>query len=183
VLKVVLAHSRAHEGLGHAQIAAAAFPSGHATASMSIAFAAVLVAPMMWRPIVAIAGALFALAVSESILLLAWHFPSDIVGGYLVATSFACVAVAALRAADNRWPARSGRDAAKRALAGPALARTMIVALLLAMGAVIGVAIGAGDRALDFAAGHTTVTIAGLSVAAMAATLPAAVAALSLRRP
>src|SRR5207237_1135091 len=85
--------------LGHAQLGAASYPSGHATASMSLAFAAVLVAPAAWRPVVAALGALFSLAVCESILLLAWHFPSDVLGGYLVATSFACLVVAALAAA------------------------------------------------------------------------------------
>src|SRR5205823_3505773 len=93
--------------------------SGHATASMSLAFAAVLVAPRLLRPAVAVAGALFTLAVSESILLLAWHFPTDVIGGYLLAMSFACVIVSALRAADARWPERSGREAALRVLREP----------------------------------------------------------------
>jgi membrane-associated phospholipid phosphatase len=182
VLKVVLAHTRAHEFLGDAQIAAAAFPSGHATASMSLAFAAVLVAPAVWRPTVAVVGALFSLGVSESILLLAWHFPSDVFGGYLVATSFACLTVAGLHAAQARWPERTGREAARRALGRASLGRTLTAFAALGTGAGVTVAIARGERALDFANRNTTVVLVILGVAAMAATLPPAIAALSARR-
>lgn len=182
VLKVLLAHERAHDFLGQAQIAAAAFPSGHATASMSLAFAAVLVAPAAWRPLVAVIGTLFALAVSESILLLAWHFPSDVAGGYLIATSFACLVVAALRAADRRWPERTGREAARRVLGPNPFARTAGAFVAFGLGAAGWLVLNAGDRALAFADRHTAVVAAVLGVAAMATTLPSAVAALSLRR-
>jgi membrane-associated phospholipid phosphatase len=36
--------------------------------------------------------------------MLAWHMPSDVLGGYLVATFWTALAVAAVRAADRRWP-------------------------------------------------------------------------------
>ena len=39
-------------------------------------------------------GALFAAAVGFSLLMLAWHLPSDVLGGYLVATLWAALAVA-----------------------------------------------------------------------------------------
>src|SRR4051794_25107890 len=71
VLKIVLAHPRHHGFLGHAQLSSASFPSGHATASMSLAIAAVLVAPPAWRALVALAGATFTVVVAESIMLLA----------------------------------------------------------------------------------------------------------------
>src|SRR3954453_16393042 len=41
VLKAILSHPRHHGFLGHAQLDAASYPSGHATASMALAFAAV----------------------------------------------------------------------------------------------------------------------------------------------
>jgi membrane-associated phospholipid phosphatase len=100
LLKPLLAHPRPAEWLGRAQIHAASWPSGHATASMTIALCAVLVAPAVLRPLAAVGGALFALGVSFSILALLWHFPSDVVGGYLVAATWALLAVAVLR----RWP-------------------------------------------------------------------------------
>jgi membrane-associated phospholipid phosphatase len=38
--------------------------------------------------------------------MLAWHMPSDVLGGYLVASLWMALAVAALRGADRRWPPR-----------------------------------------------------------------------------
>jgi membrane-associated phospholipid phosphatase len=181
-LKVLLQHERMHPFLGHTQLDAISFPSGHATASMSLAFAAVLVAPAAWRPLVATAGAVFAVAVSESIMLLAWHFPSDVVGGFLVATASAFMVIAALRAADARWPERTGREAARRAITNHDVARTAGVVAGFIVAALAGVAIAAGDRTLTYAGRHTTAVAAAVAVAAMAAALPAAIAGLSARR-
>jgi len=83
-----------------------AWPSGHATASMALALCAVLVARARWRPVVAAAGAAFAVAVSFSFLILVWHYPSDVLGGYLVAATWTLVGVAAVWTADARWPRR-----------------------------------------------------------------------------
>jgi membrane-associated phospholipid phosphatase len=182
-LKVVLVHPRPHEFLHHAQLGAEAFPSGHATASMALAFAAVLVAPHTWRPIVAALGALFALAVSESIMLLAWHFPSDVAGGFLVATSCALVTLAGLRAAEQRWPERTGREAAKRALADVDGRRIAVAATCLVAAGAAAMAVAAGDRTLHYADRHTTAVAAALIVAAMSAVLPASLVALGARRP
>jgi membrane-associated phospholipid phosphatase len=106
LLKVALSHPRLPPFAFH-EIGPAAFPSGHATASMSIAVAAVLVAPRSVRPVVAIFAAGFALAVSGSVLVLAWHFPSDVMAGWLMAWGFGFVALAGIRAA-----ARNPRGAA-----------------------------------------------------------------------
>src|SRR3954447_22426779 len=182
-LKVLLEHPRYHEFLGKAQLGSEAFPSGHATASMALALAAVLVAPHAWRPLVAVGGALFTLGVSESVMLLAWHFPSDVAGGYLVATSFALVTLAALRAAEQRWPERTGREAAKRAMRQLDPARVARVTAGFVVAMLAGLAVAAGDRGLHFANHHTTAVVAAAAVAAMAAALPASVAALGARRP
>jgi membrane-associated phospholipid phosphatase len=181
VLKVLLAHPRHHDFLGEAQLAAKAFPSGHATASMALAFAAVLVAPVAWRPFVAVAGALFALAVSESVMLLAWHFPSDIAGGYLVAGSSALVTLAALRAAEERWPLRSGRDAARRAIRTVDPRRAALLVAGFVVATLAGVVAAAGGSALQFADRHTTAVAAAAAIAAMAAVLPVSVSALGAR--
>src|SRR5439155_23534114 len=75
-LKPLLSHPRPQEWLGKGQIAAASWPSGHATAAMALALCAVLAVPARWRPAAAAAGGLFALAVAYAILVLGWHFPS-----------------------------------------------------------------------------------------------------------
>jgi membrane-associated phospholipid phosphatase len=182
-LKVLLAHPRPHDFLGNAQIGVDGFPSGHATASMSLAFAAVLVAPTAWRGAVALLGALFALAVSESVMLLAWHFPSDVAGGFLVATASTLTTIACLRAADARWPERSGRDAARRAISTVDGRRATMVVAGFVGAAIMGIAIAAGERTLHFADRHTVAVGAAVVVAAMSALLPAAVASVGARRP
>jgi membrane-associated phospholipid phosphatase len=104
-LKPLLAHP--HLSVGGVYIGAASWPSGHSTAALALVYAAVLVTPPRLRPIAATIGALFALAVGCSLLILAWHMPSDVLGGYLVATLWAALAVAAVRASYRRWPPRS----------------------------------------------------------------------------
>lgn len=85
ILKAALAHPRYQPILGYRQIGSTSFPSGHATAALSIALAFVLAVPSSWRPFAALAGAVFALAVGCSVLVLNRHFPSDVLGGWLVA--------------------------------------------------------------------------------------------------
>jgi membrane-associated phospholipid phosphatase len=102
VLKPLLAHPHVHAGAVH--IGDASWPSGHATAAAALVLCAVLVAPSRARPVVAVLGALFAAGVGCALLIRAWHMPSDVLGGYLMAALWAALAVAAVRAADRRWP-------------------------------------------------------------------------------
>ena len=106
VLKPLLAHS--HAVVDGIYINAASWPSGHSTAALTLAFCAVLVAPVRMRPAVLAAGLVFAAAVGLSLLILAWHMPSDVLGGYLLASLWMSLTVAALRASDRRWPIASG---------------------------------------------------------------------------
>src|SRR5438270_928921 len=101
-LKPLLAHPHASAGAVH--IAPASWPSGHSTAALALALCAVLVAPRRARPLVAVAGGAFALAVGCALLIRAWHMPSDVLGGYLVAVLWMALALAGLRAAERRWP-------------------------------------------------------------------------------
>jgi membrane-associated phospholipid phosphatase len=104
-LKPLLAHSHAEIPLG-SYVPPASWPSGHATAALALALCTVLVAPHRLRVAVALIGAVFAIAIGCSQLILARHMPSDVVGGYLVAMFWASLAVAALRVVD-----RARRDA------------------------------------------------------------------------
>lgn len=128
VLKPTLATSRFSEVLGDGQLATGSWPSGHATAAMSLALCAVLVSAVAWRPLVAVLGAGFAIAVGYSILILGWHFPSDVLGGFLVAALWVLLAAAALRASDRVWPERTGRTAVLRlrSAVGPSVAVAVV---------------------------------------------------------
>lgn len=104
-LKPLLAHT--HQSFGALTIGPASWPSGHSTAALTLGLCAVLVSPPRLRPFTVLIAAAFALAVGASLLILAWHMPSDVLGGYLVASFWTALAVAALRLIDRRWP--SGR--------------------------------------------------------------------------
>jgi membrane-associated phospholipid phosphatase len=101
VLKVALAHPRVQSVLGDHQLGPIAFPSGHATAATSIAIAFAFVVPPDWRAAVAAIGACFVLAVGCSVMVLAWHFPSDVLGGVLVAFGWGFAVLALRRAAEG----------------------------------------------------------------------------------
>jgi membrane-associated phospholipid phosphatase len=101
-LKPLLAHR--HVTVGYVQIGPASWPSGHSTAALALVLSAVLVMPPRVRPFAAALGAVFAAAVGCFLLILGWHMPSDVIGGYLVAALWTALAVAALRAAERRWP-------------------------------------------------------------------------------
>jgi membrane-associated phospholipid phosphatase len=107
VLKPLLAHPHAYSGLK--DITAASWPSGHATAATVLALCAVMAVPYALRPLVAALGTVFVFGVSCSLLILAWHMPSDVVGGYLLAGLWVSLAVAFLRASGPR-----GRSADSR---------------------------------------------------------------------
>ncbi|HTU79806.1 MAG TPA: phosphatase PAP2 family protein [Solirubrobacteraceae bacterium] len=110
-LKPLLAHP--HVAFEGTYVGPASWPSGHSTAALALVLCAVLVTPARLRALVGVIGAGFALAVGVSLLILAWHMPSDVLGGYLVATCWAALAVAALRAAERRWPTRPDSEPAR----------------------------------------------------------------------
>jgi membrane-associated phospholipid phosphatase len=108
-LKPLLAHE--HDSVSYVVIGAASWPSGHAAAAMALVLSAVLVAPHRLRPYVAVLGGAYMLAVSVALLVLAWHMPSDVLGGILVATFWMALAVAALRLSGRVLPPKPTRPA------------------------------------------------------------------------
>ncbi len=100
ILKPLLAHPHAYSGLK--DITAASWPSGHATAATTLALCTLLVAPVPLRPLVAALGTCFVFGVGLSLLILAWHMPSDVFGGYLLAGLWVSLAVAAVRSSERR---------------------------------------------------------------------------------
>ena len=161
-LKSSLGHPRAGEILG---VDLGSWPSGHATAAMTIALCAVLVAPRVLRGAVAAAGAAYALAVGLGVLVMEWHFPTDVAGGYLVAMGWTLVTVAVLRRVERPAVASAPR-------ASQRWGWVMVAALAGGVAARVD-----PDAAASFAQDHTwaAATTAGLFVlaAALAATLAA----------
>ncbi|HEX3433600.1 MAG TPA: phosphatase PAP2 family protein [Solirubrobacteraceae bacterium] len=112
LLKPLLAEPHLPVGITH--INAASFPSGHSTAAAVLAASAVLVTPRRFRVLAIVLAVLFVLAIGAALLIRAWHMPSDVLGGYLLALAWTSLAVACLRASALRWPARSTPPPAER---------------------------------------------------------------------
>ena len=166
-LKPLLASPRYDELPGPGAIAAASWPSGHATAAMTLALCAVLVVPARLRPTAAAVGAGFAVAVSYAILALGWHFPSDVFGGFLVAATWTSLGVAGLMALERRRPTRARSDA-------PARAVDALVPLGIggaAVAAALHTALARPDQTGQFAAEHTTFVAGAAGIAALAVVL------------
>ncbi len=106
VLKHLLAEQRFVPWLRFGQIDAASFPSGHATAVLTLALCAVLVAAPAWQPFVALVGGAWALAVGYTTVALAWHYPSDVLAGYLLAGAWFSGVVAVLQQVEPHVAAR-----------------------------------------------------------------------------
>ena len=165
-LKHALAQPRLVNWLGADQIGDASWPSGHATAVMALALSAVLVSRAGHRRWAALAGGALAAAVATAVLALAWHFPSDVLGGFLVAATWALGLVAAL---ELREPAR--RIVTWRELRTP-LALAAGAGLLCVLGAALALALRDAGAARSLAA---LAKLAGaLVIAAVACALPLA---------
>ena len=95
LLKQLTADPRGIELVPYAHVSPAAWPSGHTTAATALALCLVAVAPARLRPHAAVAGAALAFAVAISVLLLGWHFPSDVLGGVCVAAAWMLCGLAA----------------------------------------------------------------------------------------
>jgi membrane-associated phospholipid phosphatase len=106
LLKTTLEHAR-HRAFEHGIELPwpNSFPSGHTTAAASIAVALLLVVPARHRLVAATAGAALTAAVGFSVVILGWHYPSDVLGGLLVVGAWGFAALAWLRL-------RAGRDRA-----------------------------------------------------------------------
>jgi membrane-associated phospholipid phosphatase len=150
----------------------ATWPSGHATAAMSLVLCLLLVVPVRLRPAAAAVGGLFALAVVYSILILGHHEPSDVLGGFLMAGAWTALGVAALRALAPE------RAVALRPSVTLLPAAVTAVALLVAAGVL---ALSHWQGTLDYAAAHTTF-LAGAAVITLGAMGMSAAAALALTR-
>jgi membrane-associated phospholipid phosphatase len=123
-----LKHGLPHLGGVFPDDRAPTFPSGHASVAASLGLALVLAAPPVLRPAAALVGAAYAAGVGLSLILLGWHFPSDVVGSFFVCGFWAAAIAAALPGTVAR-PAVSGPGAL---LAVAAVAGGLVVAAVVA---------------------------------------------------
>jgi membrane-associated phospholipid phosphatase len=181
LLKPLLAEPRlTTQVAGNAHVSSASWPSGHATAAMALALCAVLAAPARYRPRVAAVGAAFAIAVSYSFLELGWHYPSDVLGGFLVAVVWTLLGAAAVFAYDRRWPRAEESDS--EAIASPSLASVLwpSVAIVACGVVVVGlVALARPHEVLSYARDHTAFIIGAAVIGTLAIGLAAGITLLS----
>jgi membrane-associated phospholipid phosphatase len=110
LLKAVLSHPRAQALIGDVRFEEVSFPSGHTTAAFSIAIAFAFVLPRDLLPLTLALGFVFGAAVGGSVVVIAWHYPSDAVGGFLVASAWGFAVLAGMRAVTPRRPREAGAD-------------------------------------------------------------------------
>lgn len=72
-----------------------AFPSGHSAGSLAFSLAFLTVVPPAWQRPTAVAGIVFTLYISLGTVVLNYHYPGDVLGGWLLAAGwwFALLAV------------------------------------------------------------------------------------------
>jgi membrane-associated phospholipid phosphatase len=177
-LKPALADPRTIDLHGVEAVYQGSWPSGHSTASMSLALCFVLVVGPRLRPLAALLGAGYAIAVGYSLVVLGFHLPSDVLGGYLVAATFTLLGAAALAALEARRPslaARTGRPPVP-------LSAPMLAAFAVAFVGFAGIALFVHDpgTAVD-ALQHPTAVAAGIVIAALGLALTTGLAR-ALRR-
>lgn len=181
LLKPLLAAPRPF-GVTGIYMDAASWPSGHATAAMTLVLCAVLAAPARRRPYVGAAMAAFAIAVCYSFLELHWHYPSDVLGGFLVASVWGLGAAAYLfarepapRLADGVRPAstKARLVSVLRPLAGVVIAAAALLAVI---------AVARPHAVLSYAGAHTAFVIGAGAIAAFGLAIAGA-ASFALNRP
>jgi membrane-associated phospholipid phosphatase len=180
LLKPLLATARAP--LPGWQIDAASWPSGHATAAMSLALCAVIAVPARRRPAVAAVMAAFAIAVCYSFLELGWHYPTDVLGGFLVATIWTLAGVAGLTIFEARRSSQLSRlgDGPPSFSLGEALAPAgaVLIGAIAFAGLLI---VTRPHQVVDYARVHQAFMVGALAIGALGLTLAAGLT-LMLRR-
>jgi len=164
----------------------ATWPSGHTTAAMSLALAFLICVPGRLRPAVSGVMALFVLGVVYSLLALGAHYPSDIVGGFEVAVTWALFALGTLWTYEAHRPALAARlsHGARRPVAS-SLAQVLwppIVALLAAIGLIAFALSRRPHAAIGFASSHAAFMTAASALVVLSFGCAIGVSLL-LRRP
>jgi membrane-associated phospholipid phosphatase len=180
LLKPLLATPRAAALLPGTTPSAGSWPSGHATAAMALALCLVLAAPSRWRPFVAALGAAFAVAVSYSFLTLGWHYPSDVLGGFLVAGTWTLLGIAAVFIAEGHRAQAPEPESTRGMSVGQTLGPPA-AALLAALALAVLLLIDRPQAVVSYARLHESFVIGAAAIGALGLTLATGVT-LALRR-
>ena len=154
------------------------FPSGHATAAMALVLSLTWVAPARLRPAIAGLGAVFAAAVSYSLVTIGSHFPSDVFGGFLVAATWALVTASVLLAFERRLgasPNPSPPITIREALTPPVVA---LFAILTLAGIVV---LSDPQSIVSYVRAHNAFIVGTVVIAVLSTTVSTGVL-LSVRR-
>jgi membrane-associated phospholipid phosphatase len=100
------------------------FPSGHTSIAASLGLALVLVLPRVLRPVGTVVGAAYAAGIGLALVVLGWHYPSDVVGSFCIAGFWASVAAGA--PGSPREPGLAGVALAAAAVAGGLLIAAVV---------------------------------------------------------
>lgn len=119
-------------------------PSGHATLAATAAVVLLLTAPVRWRPLAALAGAVLTAVISSAAFLEAWHRPSDMVAAIAVAAGWGFLAA----------PFVQREDAVETSRGAAATAPEMLlwgagVLGVAASAVLLGLAVSAADSGLS----------------------------------
>lgn len=101
------------------------FPSGHVTGAATLVVALTWLAAPRSRRVVACGGAAYIVLVGFSVLVLEWHFPSDVVGALCVSGAWTCAILAVYAHLTSRRPHSGDR---RRAPTPPGTARAALPA-------------------------------------------------------
>jgi membrane-associated phospholipid phosphatase len=127
---------------------------------MSIALVAVIVAPRAWRMWIGLAASVYAASVGVGLVVLFAHYPSDVVGGYLVAGAWAtAMAAIALARRERGAPAPPVRLPPPGVLVAGTLAALAAGGLLLVPASRLG---------------HGVFAVSAVVIAGIALAMPAA---------
>jgi membrane-associated phospholipid phosphatase len=169
-------------------ISTASWPSGHATAAMSLALCMVIAAPPRRRPAVAAAMAVFAIAVSYSFLELGWHYPSDVLGGFLVAATWTLLGIAGLSTYEQRHPRTVpehpdlARPRAAAISVGEAL-RPAAAMLAIALGLFGLIVLARPHQVIAYAQGHEVFMVGAASIGVLGVLLSSGLTLMLRRNP
>jgi membrane-associated phospholipid phosphatase len=171
LLKPLLAGPR--DIVATAPLSDASWPSGHATAAMALCLCWVIAVPARLRPVVTAVMAAFAVAVSYSFLELGWHYPSDVLGGFLIATVWTLFGIAALSLYEQRRPSAVADAPVRFSLAEALGPPAVMAAGALLLAAVI--VIVRPHEVIAYAHDHTLFVVGATVIAALGFSLASGV--------